>query len=260
MDMRQAVDGGLAVAIVLGLVLAAACTRGPAPDKPPPPVGADWDLFELAGRPPLEGTLITIAFSQAEVTGSAGCNHYFGRYSLDGSALSISQVGQTGMWCQGRMEQEQQFLQLLTAARSLKVEHDQLTIETAGGALRFRPAGQAALEQTAWTLSGLAEGDAVVSTWLDSEITARFEAGRLSGSAGCNTYTADYRVAGETLTLGALVQTKMACGSERDQRESAFLAAMQRVTSLSIRRSTLTLLDSAGRGLLMFQAPSAAGQ
>ena len=88
----------------------------------------------------LEGIEITATFNpdEAEVSGSSGCNHYFGDYKVTGSGLSLSTIGGTEMACltpEGVMEQEQVFLSMLAAAESFEIQEDQLTIFTANDQL-----------------------------------------------------------------------------------------------------------------------------
>jgi heat shock protein HslJ len=65
----------------------------------------------------LEDTEITASFDKGkgEVSGSGGCNTYFGDYKFSGSSLSISNLSWTERGClspEGIMEQEQEFLSL----------------------------------------------------------------------------------------------------------------------------------------------------
>ena len=81
----------------------------------------------------LEGTEITATFESAEgqVKGSASCNSYFGSYELNNSNLSIFQIGNTEMYCmepEGVMEQETQYLRLLSAAESYEIIEGKLRI------------------------------------------------------------------------------------------------------------------------------------
>lgn len=57
--------------------------------------------------------------------------------------------------------------------------------------------GPPALEGTPWVA--------------DSGASATFADGSLSGSDGCNRYTTRYSVEGDTLRLGAIATTEMAC-------------------------------------------------
>jgi len=81
----------------------------------------------------IEGTEITATFnsSEGQVGGSAGCNIYGGRYQIIGSTLSISEIYFTEMACmspEGVMEQEQEFLSMLSNAQSFQADDTTLTI------------------------------------------------------------------------------------------------------------------------------------
>jgi heat shock protein HslJ len=88
----------------------------------------------------LEGVEITATFNpdEAEVSGSSGCNHYFGDYKVAGSGLSLSNMGWTEMACltpEGVMEQEQEFLSMFATAESFEIQEDKLIIFTANDQL-----------------------------------------------------------------------------------------------------------------------------
>ncbi len=91
----------------------------------------------------LEDTEITTTFDSTEekVTGSAGCNNYFGGYKLKGNQLSIpGPIGATEMYCmepEGAMDQEQEYLTTLQAAESYKIEGDKLRINCGEQVLIF---------------------------------------------------------------------------------------------------------------------------
>jgi heat shock protein HslJ len=82
----------------------------------------------------LEDTEITAVFDSAEdkVTGSAGCNSYFAGYEIENNELSISAIGSTEMYCEGLMEQEQQYLSILGGAENFQVQDSQLRISSSG--------------------------------------------------------------------------------------------------------------------------------
>jgi heat shock protein HslJ len=211
----------------------------------------DWDLVQMAGRAPLAGSQMTLVLTQEGLSGIAACNHYFGSYQLDGQTLTVGVLGRTEMYCDGRMEQEDAYLALLAAAQTLTVESGRLVIGTPEEDLVYELAENAKLEGAEWTLDGLAQGDAIVQTWLDPEITALFEDGRVSGSAGCNRYFANYTLDGGAITVGAVGSTRMMCDDERMERERGFLDALARAAQWRIRRQSLTLYDADGNVLMM---------
>lgn len=86
----------------------------------------------------LPGSEIIATFdsTQATVSGSAGCNRYWGSYRLRGSQLSIGRLTHTEMACRepgGVMEQEQRYLRLLATAESYQVLGPGLRISCSGG-------------------------------------------------------------------------------------------------------------------------------
>ena len=85
------------------------------------------------------GTEITADFGEdGQVTGSAGCNHYFGPYQTEGDTISMGPFGMTEMFCQepeGLMEQESAYLAALETAATYKIEGINMEMRTAEGAL-----------------------------------------------------------------------------------------------------------------------------
>jgi heat shock protein HslJ len=90
----------------------------------------------------LEDTEITATFDSAEeeVTGSAGCNSYFGSYEVKANKLLVpGPIGATEMWCGEQIgEQETQYLTTLQAAENYKIEDGKLTITCGNQVLIFR--------------------------------------------------------------------------------------------------------------------------
>ena len=75
-------------------------------------------------------TNITFDSAEGKISGSAGCNHYFGDYEVSGNELSFpGPIASTEMWCGEEIgEQERQYLNALIEAESYKIEGDKLTI------------------------------------------------------------------------------------------------------------------------------------
>jgi heat shock protein HslJ len=222
-----------------------------------PLAGTRWDLVQYgpADAPITPISQATANFADGQMTGTTGCNSYFGDYSLDGEKLTIGPgVGQTEMACMegGVMEQEQAFTSALLSVQSYALSDDALTLTYDGGQLVFAPAVDLTLEGRIWQLSGIAIGNAIMQTWIDPEITALFEEGLLSGYSGCNQYNAQYTLDGEVVTVGPIATTRRACEEERTERELEYLTALEKVTGYEISRDSLRLLDANGQLALMF--------
>jgi len=80
-----------------------------------------WKLIELMGKPvtepetPRQQIHITFVFADMRVSGSAGCNQYFGTFEMPGNGrIRFSKIGATMMACpEPAMAAEQEFLQML---------------------------------------------------------------------------------------------------------------------------------------------------
>ncbi|HEX2037528.1 MAG TPA: META domain-containing protein [Chloroflexota bacterium] len=110
------------------------------------------------------------------------------------------------------------------------------------------------LEGAPWTLVFYAgSGGQLQSALADPEVTATFQGGRLTGSAGCNSYTATYQLNGERLQLSRPASTRRLCGEpEVMTQESTYLAALERVSRYQIAGAGLVLSDGVGNPLLVY--------
>lgn len=93
-------------------------------------------------------------------------------------------------------------------------------------------------------LSGVPEG--VVTTLL-------MEGGQASGNAGCNSYSGPYTLRAEKLAFGPLLSTSMMCDDAAMSTESAYLAHLALVASFTLDRRGLTMVDTSGEPLLVFE-------
>ena len=113
-----------------------------------------------------------------------------------------------------------------------------------------------ALEGTEWTL---ADG---VDAPDDSVPTLTLEEGTASGFGGCNSFTGGYELDGDSITIGPLAATLMACEDDKSAAEAAYLPALEAADSWAIEDGEL-VLSTDGEETLRFEAadgedPSAA--
>jgi heat shock protein HslJ len=244
----------------------------PKPDLPL--TGTDWvlDGYSTGGdavSSVIAGTTITAKFApDGNITGNAGCNHYGGRYSLNGANFSVSSLFSTLMYCEkpeGVMEQEGKYLGHLGNVSSYRVEGDRLILSDKTGTdllffVQAQKLPQAPLTGTLWTLESYSlEGDAVSSVIAGTTVTAEFAPdGNVTGSAGCNRYFAAYEVSGKTMTIGPAGSTKMYCGEPEGimEQEARYLSLLESAAGHRIDGDRLDLLDEAGTTLLSYRAES----
>jgi heat shock protein HslJ len=94
-------------------------------------VGPEWSLESISGKSVIAGTTLTAAFSSEErVSGSAGCNRYFGSVRVAAGSLSVGPLASTMMACgqDGAMEQERLYLASLQAATSYTIQGHELRL------------------------------------------------------------------------------------------------------------------------------------
>jgi heat shock protein HslJ len=84
----------------------------------------------------LPDTTITATFVDGNVTGSSGCNRYFGSYQLNQTQIKIGPIGSTLMFCadpEGVMTQETGYHLLLLNVTSYAISDNKLTLSDSLG-------------------------------------------------------------------------------------------------------------------------------
>ena len=122
------------------------------------------------------------------------------------------------------------------------------------------PPGANPLAGTRWSVMNVNNGLGAVSALVpDTAITMEFdEAGRILGTAGCNTYSAYYQASGTTLTVNLPSSTNMYCAAPDGvmQQEQQFLTALQSAASFQITGDQLQIRSAADElAIAATQAP-----
>jgi len=109
------------------------------------------------------------------------------------------------------------------------------------------------LEGTAWVLVSL--GGRTPPTEVTA--TAQFDAGRVSGTNGCNRYSAPVVIKGTKVEIGAnAATTNMACAPDIMKLADAFMTALTSARSYRISSHQLQLLGADAKVLATFSAQS----
>lgn len=93
------------------------------------------------------------------------------------------------------------------------------------------------LEGTLWTLQNTLAG---------APITAAFQQGTVSGSAGCNTYTGSYSASGGAISFGPLTITGLVCDPAVMEQETLYLARLQVADEYEIEGNQLRISGQIG--------------
>lgn len=237
-------------AIAVFALLSACATMTPA-GSPPDLHGTAWVLSSLPGQSLQPGAAPTAAFENGRVQGTDGCNRFSAPYTRTGSTLQVGSRGaSTMMACAPAvMKQAEAFMGALTGARSYRVEGGQLQLLSAGGAVlaTFAPQSQS-LAGTTWRVTGYNNGrQAVVSVLSGTTLTMAFSGdGKVSGSAGCNRFTAGYKAEGQKLAFSPAAATRMMCAPEGVmEQEQQFLKALETVATARFEGDRLELRTAA---------------
>jgi len=118
------------------------------------------------------------------------------------------------------------------------------------------------LNGTSWVLQDFNFDQQPVSP--DTEITAEFADGQISGSAGCNNYNAPLSSdGGQALTVGPVISTQVACPEPQMSEETEYLAALQGAMQWSYLSGKLALTyqnQDGSIGTLVFESQASADQ
>ena len=204
------------VLVFLTIAVAAVVATGGAQRDVTQLDGTSWVLIGLHGDNSLADVDVTASFLDGEISGNAGCNDYFGPYTLDGDNITLGAIGATEMYCmepEGVMEHEAAYLDALRAVAKVRLTDGQLEMLNEDGdvLLRFERKDDAqsdddepvSLEGTHWSLVCFIDGDTTTSLFKGTSITLRFSEGQVGGSAGCNSYSGEYTSEGQTITSWA---------------------------------------------------------
>ena len=103
--------------------------------------GTAWRAVSVAGAAPVAGREPTIRFEADRISGTTGCNQYFGGYTLVGGAIAFSEVGMTRMACDDAIGQiEGAFTSALTAATAAAIDAERrLYLAGTGGEIVLEP-------------------------------------------------------------------------------------------------------------------------
>lgn len=130
------------------------------------------------------------------------------------------------------------FLGLLLSACAMT-----LPIDVQPPSTDISAAGTNPLVGTAWQLIATGEGDLDAPVTANTQVTLAFDAdGQVGGNAGCNTFGGSYTVDGETIQLGEIFSTLMACADvDVMELEQRYLDALNTANRFAIESDQLTI-------------------
>jgi heat shock protein HslJ len=196
--------------------------------------------------------------SKNGVTGNAGCNRFFGSYTVRGSSIKFSNIGTTKMFCSkpGVMKDEAAFTRALAAATRYSISRGKLRIYAGKReVLEFEKLLPSVLLMTTvlaqkkWFLDGqtdLKSKDAAFIVFDEKK-------GSAGGNTGCNVFGGSYKAQGDKLSITDVISTMRACVEDvRMDTERTFLEGLRKTTRFEMRDDQLFLYDEKDKLLLTF--------
>jgi len=119
-----------------------------------------------------------------------------------------------------------------------------------GGATTGGTGGK--IEGVNWALKSYDASGTLKDVSAGVSADARFEAGKVSGSAGCNQYNGAAKISGVTIAVTGISSTLMACLPPASDVEAAYLANLNKSASFTATADSLTTFDGSGATLLVY--------
>ena len=217
------------------------------------------------GRELVDGSQVQLTFEASALSARAGCNTLFGDYAVEEQTLRVGAMGSTEMGCeQALMEQDQWLAGFLEAGPTVRIDGDELTLSAGEAELvltdRVVADPDRPLEGTTWQLESHRSNDAVSNITGMDKASLRFDGeGRVQVRTGCNQGSATYEREGDTVVIGPVMLTRMACPEPAMEIEALVTSALdQQTLTVSVEADRLTLDgDDSGLGLVAVAEPGA---
>jgi heat shock protein HslJ/sporulation protein YlmC with PRC-barrel domain len=225
--------------------------------------GTAWEAESFGepedNLPVLPGTHLTLNFLGEKYGGSGGCDWFRGVYDAQADhTLRLNMPSQTRVGCTdvNLMTQQGTYLSSLLNILEYELKDDKLIGYTVLNQrlLTFVPADPIPFETTTWALKFLSNDTSSYSTIIGVEITAQFEGDQVSGSAGCNTYTATVARKDNKLSISSLTVTEKSCTEPEGimSQEEEYLSLLQTTDSMIQIGGALQLADVRNQARLLF--------
>lgn len=222
--------------------------------------GSAWILTSLPGQRVI-GAAATLRFEGGRATGSDGCNRFTRAYTATATSLRFEPQGvSTQMACPDAVAQQATaFTNALSRTRSHRMQAGTLQLlGEDGGVLAVFDPQPLTLAGTSWEVTSFNNGkEAVISPIVGTRLTMVFGPdGNLSGSAGCNTYTASVTTKGSTIAIGPPAATRRMCAEPGGvmEQEQQFLGALPTARFFRMEGNGLEMRTEVNAGAMVVNA------
>lgn len=196
------------------------------------------------------GTGIELRFTDdGRLLANAGCNLMSGTVTQADNRLDIADLSVTEMGCDPpRHDQDRWLSDFLGATPAWRFEGENLVLNAAETELVLAPQQTRSLQDTAWTVSTLVDGQVAGSLPAGVTATLVFDKDKATVTGLCNLHEVTYRADGPTLTFALGRLTRKMCDPAIMTVENAAVAVLDGETTYELDGNTLTLTNG-DRGL-----------
>ncbi len=135
----------------------------------------------------------------------------------------------------------------VTTTYEMRVQRTDGGVETRQVTINVLPGNP--LANTTWALLSLNVNQFPVGVMQTINFSP---ASTVTGNGGCNQFNGPYTISGQSLRIGPLATTSMACDEAVTTQEHAYLQALQSTTSYELSGNQLVLRDGSGREVARF--------
>jgi heat shock protein HslJ len=219
--------------------------------------GSTFLSTDVQGQTLVDGTRITMQFSDGSLGTVAGCNTIAGSYSIEGDVLVMAAPAMTKMLCDEETSKQDAWLvQLLTSRPTISQKGDTLTFTSAAVTLTMRDriavATASAVDGSAWPIESLETAAGVTPAPTGAYLS--FDGERMYIATGCNRGSGAVTVGTDnTIEVGPIILTKMACEAPLADWETALIGFLEGKLTYALSDTGLAL--TAGTDKLSLLTP-----
>jgi heat shock protein HslJ len=212
-----------------------------------------WELIQLEGaavdQSDTKGKKIYFTLNSADgkVNGFAGCNTFFGDYTLEpGGRIRFSKLANTRMACPDAAINENEVLEVFRLADNYTLNEGTLTLNVgrrAPLAVFRKVSPEEQIVDKYWELTILDGREVKMAENQEREMYFRLETSenRVTGFAGCNTFSGAYTLEpGGRIRFSQMATTMKAC-PDVDVNEAEFLKVFELTDNFTIQNNILNL-------------------
>ncbi len=221
-------------------------------------IGTNWILKSIEGHPPIADRMISLQISEKNFSGSAGCNRYFSKYTVTSqNSFTIDELASNQAECiepDGIMEQETQYLELLSSAIKYQLVEQELILEDEQEKAILRYQLRQEFDVTPDSLIGktwqLISAPDLYEDRL-SEFSIRFDEGVFSGTTVCREYKGKYLAEEDNFQITIMgMTTDYNCNQKDGHAEAQYTTLLENVEQYNVTTDQLELFTRHGEKLV----------